>query len=413
MGNVIIGQSGGPTAVINSSLAGCISAAEKAGISGIYGMNHGIEGFLQDDIVDLKEAFPDSYALSLLKRTPSAYLGTCRYKLPDVGEGSEIYGRIFELLEKHDIEYFLYIGGNDSMDTICKLADYAKEHGKPQKFVGVPKTIDNDLPATDHTPGYGSAAKFIATTVKEIVRDNESFGASEPKLTIVEIMGRNAGWLTAASALARDTDCIGPDLIYLPEVPFNEEDFVNRVKELAKEKYSIVVAVSEGIRFADGTLVCEQGGDPEFLDAFGHKQLSGSGKVLTHMVADKIGYKTRCVEFSIIQRCASHLASRVDVDEAYNVGFEAFNAARRGESGSMIVIKVNEREPYVAVYESADIHDIANFEKMMPRTMITEDGTWVTKEFTDYARPLINGAVIPYYSAGVPTHSTQHRPKTF
>ena len=231
MGNVIIGQSGGPTAVINSSLAGAIRAAKDHGIKKVYGMHHGIEGFLNDDVIDLDIYFDDLYELSLLKRTPAAFLGSCRYKLPEIEGNEDTYEKMFLLMEKYDIEYFLYIGGNDSMDTIKQLSDYAAMHGKDQKFIGIPKTIDNDLPVTDHTPGYGSASKFIATTMKEIIRDNESFGASEPKLCVVEIMGRNAGWLTASSMLADDPDCNGPDLIYLPEVAFDPEAFCDQISQ--------------------------------------------------------------------------------------------------------------------------------------------------------------------------------------
>ncbi|MBQ5580241.1 MAG: diphosphate--fructose-6-phosphate 1-phosphotransferase, partial [Clostridia bacterium] len=298
MSNVIIGQSGGPTAVINSSLAGAIRAAKDHGIKKVYGMHHGIEGFLNDDVIDLDIYFDDLYELSLLKRTPSAFLGSCRYKLPEIEGNEDTYEKMFLLMEKYDIEYFLYIGGNDSMDTIKQLSDYAAMHGKDQKFIGIPKTIDNDLPVTDHTPGYGSASKFIATTMKEIIRDNESFGASEPKLCVVEIMGRNAGWLTASSMLADDPDCNGPDLIYLPEVAFDPEAFIHRVHDLCLIKKSIVIAISEGIQLADGTLVCELGNDATFVDAFGHRQLSGAGKVLTNMIAEQIGYKTRTIEFS-------------------------------------------------------------------------------------------------------------------
>ena len=233
-GNVIIGQSGGPTAVINSSLAGFVKAARVNGAEKIYGMHHGIEGFLKEDIIDIGEYIVEDSDLALLKRTPSAFLGSCRYKLPQITGHEEVYEKMFEILEKYNIEYFFYIGGNDSMDTIKMLSDYALAHDKTQRFVGVPKTIDNDLPITDHTPGYGSAAKFIATMMKEVIRDNESFGASKPTICVVEIMGRHAGWLTAAAALSKGDDCSGPDLIYLPEIPFDMDDFLERVKRILK-----------------------------------------------------------------------------------------------------------------------------------------------------------------------------------
>ncbi|MBR5753994.1 MAG: 6-phosphofructokinase [Clostridia bacterium] len=404
MGNVIIGQSGGPTAVINSSLAGAIRAAKDHGIKKVYGMHHGIEGFLQDDVIDLDPYFADLYELSLLKRTPSAFLGSCRYKLPPIEGHEEVYEKMFLLMDKYDIEFFLYIGGNDSMDTIKQLSDYAAEHGKSQKFIGIPKTIDNDLPVTDHTPGFGSAAKFIATTMKEIIRDNESFGASEPKLCVVEIMGRNAGWLTASSMLADDPDCDGPDLIYLPEVPLDPDAFIQKVKDFTTIKKSVVIAVSEGVKLPDGTLVCELGNDAAFVDAFGHRQLSGAGKVLTNMIAENVGYKTRTIEFSILQRCATHLASRVDIDEAYNVGYVGCEAVMNGETGKMITIEVLKRAPYVADYGIHDIHDIANVEKKVPDEWIIRNGTYVSNEFREYCHPLVLGSLSKHTAGGIPKH---------
>lgn len=405
MGNVIIGQSGGPTAVINSSLAGAIRAAVDSGkIPKVYGMHHGIEGFLKDEIIDLHDYFEDLYELSLLKRTPAAFLGSCRYKLPEIEGNEELYEKIFLLLWKYDIEYFLYIGGNDSMDTVKKLSDYAAAHGKHQKFVGIPKTIDNDLPVTDHTPGYGSASKFIATTMKELIRDNESFGATEPRISIVEIMGRNAGWLTAASALSKDSDCDGPDLLYLPEVPFDPDAFVTRVRELALIKSSVVVAVSEGIRLEDGTLICELSDDYTFVDAFGHRQLSGCSRVLANRVAAATGYKTRPVEFSVLQRCATHLAARTDVDEAYNAGYVACQKALAGETGIMITIEVLSRAPYISNFRSHDVHDIANLEKKVPLSWIAEDGAHVTDEYLNYVKPLVLGSLSPHYAGGLPKH---------
>ena len=283
-GNIVVGQSGGPTAVINSSLAGVFSAAKALGVKKIYGMHHGIQGFLNEDLIDISEYVKDDKDVELLKRTPSAFLGSCRYKLPKIEGNEEVYDKIFEILEKYDIECLFYIGGNDSMDTIKMLSDYAAMKGKSQRFMGVPKTIDNDLPITDHCPGYGSAAKYIATSMKEIIRDNESFGVEKPTVTIVEIMGRHAGWLTAAAALSRGEDCDGPDMIYLPEVTFDVDDFVERVKKLAAEKSSVVIAVSEGLKLADGRFACELGNASDFVDAFGHKQLSGCAAALANIV---------------------------------------------------------------------------------------------------------------------------------
>ncbi|MCD8018100.1 MAG: 6-phosphofructokinase [Clostridiales bacterium] len=406
-GNVIVGQSGGPTAVINSSLAGVIKAAQNNGIEKIYGMHHGIEGFLKEDIIDIADYIQSPSDLSLLKRTPSAFLGSCRYKLPKIEGNEDVYDKMFEIMDKYNIEYFLYIGGNDSMDTIKMLSDYAAKKGKSQKFMGVPKTIDNDLPLTDHTPGYGSAAKYIATSMKEIIRDNESFGASKPTVCIVEIMGRHAGWLTAAAALSKSSDCEGPDLIYLPEVPFDVNDFMKRVKELAATKSSVVIAVSEGVKLADGRFVCElSASSSDYVDAFGHKQLSGTAAYLTNLVTQETGLKSRAIEFSTLQRCATHLASRADVDEAYDVGYVACQSAINGDTGMMVIIQVTSREPYLVNYNKYDIHEIANVEWKIPHDWIINDGTYVSNKYLEYARPLIIGTILPYYASGLPKHLT-------
>ena len=402
--NIVVGQSGGPTAVINSSLAGVISAAKEAGFDKIYGMHHGIEGFLKEDLVDIADFVQDKSDIELLKRTPSAFLGSCRYKLPKIEGNEATYDKIFAILEKHDIECFFYIGGNDSMDTIKMLSDYAKEKGKKQKFMGVPKTIDNDLPITDHTPGYGSAAKYIATSMKEIIRDNSSFGAEKPTITVVEIMGRHAGWLTAAAALSRCEDCEGPDMIYLPEVKFDVDDFMTRVKKLAKEKSSVVIAISEGIQMTDGRFVCELGSGSDYVDAFGHKQLSGSAVVLSNKIQAETGYKSRAIEFSTLQRAATHFASLTDINEAFTVGYLAGQAAAEGQTGMMITIDVVKREPYEVAYSIYDIHEIANVERPVPMEWIIEDGTNVSDEYIKYARPLIMGELTPLMVDGLPRH---------
>ena len=399
-GNIIYGQSGGPTAVINSSLAGAIEASKEAGVKKIYGMHYGIEGFLNEDIIDLREHVKDAADISLLRRTPSAFLGSCRYKLPKIEGNEDVYEKIFEILEKYDIQYFLYNGGNDSMDTVKMLSDYAAAHNKPQRFMGVPKTIDNDLPVTDHCPGYGSAAKYIATSLKEIITDSDCYGPYRTSVCIVEIMGRHAGWLTAAAALGGNK----PDLIYRPEVSFDPDDFIKRIKKLAETKSSITVAVSEGIKLEDGRFVCELGSSSDKLDAFGHKQLSGVGTYLAALISDKTGIKARAIEFSTLQRCASHVVSRTDADEAYNAGYLAAKKAFEGCTGSMITIKVESRAPYLVSYSDFDIHEIANVERKVPLEWITEDGTYVSDEFIAYARPLIMGEIDPYYSEGVPQH---------
>ena len=410
-GNVIVGQSGGPTAVINSSLAGVIKASWKAGIRRIYGMHYGIEGLLNEDIVDLEDYVTSSQDLSLLKRTPSSFLGTCRYKLPPIEGNEDLYEKIFDILDKKNIEYFLYNGGNDSMDTIKMLSDYALAHNKKQKFMGIPKTIDNDLPMTDHCPGYGSSAKYIATSMKEIIRDNESYGVSKPTICIVEIMGRHAGWLTATAALSRDIDCSGPDLIYLPEVPFDIDKFIDKIKDLAEKqnKKSIVVAVSEGLKMEDGRFVCELGTVNDHVDAFGHKQLAGTASYLANVVTQKTGLKSRYIEFSSLQRCAAHVSSRVDADEAYNVGYLAAKAAFEGKTGMMITIQVESREPYVESYSMFDIHEVANVERKVPKSWIINDGTYVSDEYLNYARPFIIGSIQPYTAGGLPMHLTMKK----
>ena len=403
-GNIVVGQSGGPTAVINSSLAGVFSAAKALGVKKIYGMHHGIQGFLNEDLIDISEYVKDDKDVELLKRTPSAFLGSCRYKLPKIEGNEEVYDKIFEILEKYDIECLFYIGGNDSMDTIKMLSDYAAMKGKSQRFMGVPKTIDNDLPITDHCPGYGSAAKYIATSMKEIIRDNESFGVEKPTVTIVEIMGRHAGWLTAAAALSRGEDCDGPDMIYLPEVTFDVDDFVERVKKLAAEKSSVVIAVSEGLKLADGRFACELGNASDFVDAFGHKQLSGCAAALANIVAGATGLKTRAVEFSTLQRAATHIASLQDINEAFSVGYLAGQAAEEGKTGMMITIDVKERNPYQVGYSIYDIHAIANVERPVPAEWIINDGTDVSEEYVNYARPLILGELTPMMVNATPRH---------
>lgn len=403
-GNVIVGQSSGPTAAINSSLAGVYRTARDRGAGKVYGMLHGIQGLLQERYIDLSEYITSDLDTELLKRTPAAFLGSCRYKLPEIHEDRAVYDKIFEILEKLNIEAFIYIGGNDSMDTIKKLSDYAIVTGFPTRFVGCPKTIDNDLALTDHTPGYGSAAKYIGTSVKEIIRDSFSLEYSKGLVSIVEIMGRNAGWLTGAAALAQGEDCTGPDLIYLPELPFDVEKFGEKVRDLLSKKSSVVVAVSEGIRLADGRYVCELGQSIDFVDAFGHKQLSGTANYLASYIAGEIGCKTRAIELSTLQRAASHCSSRVDILEAYQVGGAAVKAADEGDSGKMVVLQRLSDDPYQASTEVKDVHKIANDEKLVPRSWVNEEGDYVTEDFISYVRPLIQGDVSPVVVDGIPRH---------
>ena len=396
--NIIVGQSGGPTAVINSSLAGVYKNAIERGFDKVYGMLHGIQGLLDEQYIDLSTQIHSELDIELLKRTPSAFLGSCRYKLPEIHEDKAIYEKIFEILNK------LYIGGNDSMDTIKKLSDYAILTGQTQKFLGVPKTIDNDLALTDHTPGFGSAAKYIGASTKEVIRDALGLTYKKNMITIMEIMGRNAGWLTGATALAKSEDCDGPDLIYLPEVPFDVEKFLAKVKDLLNKKASIVIAVSEGIKLADGRYVCELGSVGDYVDAFGHKQLQGTATYLANFLAAECGCKTRAVELSTLQRSASHMASRVDIDEAFMVGGAAVKAADEGDTGKMVVIDRVSDDPYMAATGIYDVHRIANEEKLVPREWMNKDATNVTKDFVDYIKPLIQGDYQPIMVNGMPRH---------
>ena len=401
--NIIVGQSGGPTAVINSSLAGVYKNAIERGFDKVYGMLHGIQGLLDEQYIDLSTQIHSELDIELLKRTPSAFLGSCRYKLPEIHEDKAIYEKIFEILNKLDIYAFIYIGGNDSMDTIKKLSDYAILTGQTQKFLGVPKTIDNDLALTDHTPGFGSAAKYIGASTKEVIRDALGLTYKKNMITIMEIMGRNAGWLTAAAALAKSDDCEGVDLIYLPEKVFDIDHFMARVKEIAAKGRSMVIAVSEGIKVADGRYVFELSEHVEFVDAFGHKQLAGSAKFLANKIGAELGIKTRAIELSTLQRCAAHMTSRTDITEAYNVGGAAVKAAFEGETGKVVVLKRVSDDPYMCITETHDVHQIANIEKKVPLEWITEDD-FVTEDLIHYIRPLIQAELSPIMVDGLPRH---------
>ncbi|MBQ2058402.1 MAG: 6-phosphofructokinase [Firmicutes bacterium] len=402
--NVIVGQSGGPTAAINSSLAGVYRTAIDRGYNRVFGMLHGVQGLLEGRYIDLSEHIKTGLDQELLKRTPSAYLGSCRYKLPGINEDKAVYEKIFEILDDLQVDCFIYIGGNDSMDTIKKLSDYAIVSGSEIRFVGCPKTIDNDLALTDHTPGYGSAAKYIGTSVKEVIRDGWSLETAKGQILVMEIMGRNAGWLTGASALAKGEDCDGPDAIYLPELDFDPDAFVEKCRQLLKKKRSVFVAVSEGIHLADGTYISEMGNSASYIDAFGHKQLTGTARYLCNLLSHEIGCKTRAIELSTLQRAASHCASRVDILEAFEVGGAAMKAADEGETGKMVVIVRTSDDPYQASTEVKDVHRIANDERTVPREWISEDGTYVTNEFINYVRPLIQGDVAPIMVDGIPRH---------
>lgn len=405
MKNLIVGQSGGPTSVINASLAGVYEEAKKLGYDHVYGMINGIEGLLEENIIDLDLYLSDKRSLELLKRTPSSYLQTCRFKLGTYIDHPDIYEKIFDILDKHDIDSFIYIGGNDSMDTVENLSDYAIINKRRQNFIGVPKTIDNDLPITDHCPGFGSAAKYIATSIREIVRDSVCYGVKHSTVAIVEVMGRHAGWLTAASALAKSDDCEGVDAIFLPEVPLDLDKFVEKVRTLAKKKPAIVIVVSEGIKTTTGEFVCEMGKDDVGVDAFGHKQLNGCADVLANLIKEKTGLKTRPIILSSLQRAAAHVASLTDLQEAEKVGKHGAKLAFNNESGKMVIMERVSNNPYKIKYSSFNnIHDIANLEKKVPLEWIDQENNYVKDELIDYIRPLILGEVKQYYKDGVPEH---------
>lgn len=401
-GNVIVGQSGGPTAAINSSLAGVFHASRERGAKYVYGMRYGIQGFLEENIVNLSDYLKNDMDIELLKRTPSSFLGSCRYKLPEPEKGNEIYEKIFALLAKYDIRCFFYIGGNDSMDTIRKLSDYAAMISSAVRFVGIPKTIDNDLMVTDHTPGYGSVAKYIATISKEIVADSLVYDMES--ITIIEVMGRNAGWLTGATALAKGPDSEGVDFIYLPEIPFRTNKVLNDVRELMKTKKSIVIAVSEGVKDEGGSMYSDTIGNTTAVDAFGHKLLSGVGQYLANYLGRTIGCKVRSIEVSTVQRCASHFSSLTDISEAFQVGGAAVKAAFGGKTGCMVILKRVSQEPYICNTDVYDVHEIANAEKKVPIEWINSNGDGVTDDFIKYVQPLIQGEVTPIMVGGLPTH---------
>ena len=398
MKNMIVGQSGGPTAVINGSLYGVVSEGFKhpESIEHVYGMINGIEGFLSNQIMDMHPLLKNG-DLELIRTTPGSYLGSCRYKLPE-DLNNPVYPELFQKFEDYNIGYFFYIGGNDSMDTVSKLSRYAAKIQSPIRVIGVPKTIDNDLVETDHTPGFGSAAKFVATTVREIAIDASVYD-NKKSVTIVEIMGRHAGWLTAASALARKFEGDNPVLIYLPEVAFNQEDFLEKVKKALETTPNLVVCVSEGINDGNGTFICEFASDVG-VDTFGHKMLTGSGKYLENLIKEKLGVKVRSVELNVSQRCSSSCLSKTD--EADHSGAFAVNAALNGETGKMISFVRTNTSPYELSFSTADVNIICNQEKAVPLSWITKDGSDVTDEFIRYAAPLIQGSVDVPTENGLP-----------
>lgn len=399
--NCIVAQSGGPTVAINASLAGVVAGVLTSDeFDTCYGSLNGITGIWNNSFLNLTEQAANEGFIEQLKLSPAMYLGSCRHKLPDVEKDPEIYKTIFARFDEMNIKAFFYIGGNDSMDTVLKLSDYAKKINYDISIIGVPKTIDNDLCITDHTPGFGSAAKYIATSVLEIAHDTSIYPVKS--VTIVEIMGRDAGWLTAASALARNSYNAVPDLIYLPETDFDEDSFIADVKAKLEEKDSLVIAISEGIHDKDGNYITAT---EAAADTFGHAQLSGAGKALELMIADRIGVKVRSVEVNILQRCAAHLLSKADIDESFAQGEYGVKLAEQHITGSMVCIKRESNTPYTISYTYANIAEIANEAKSVPREWINEAGNDVTQELIDYIYPLIQGECPVEYKDGLPVYA--------
>ena len=398
--NVIVGQSGGPTAVINASLYGVVYEAlmQKEQIGTVYGMINGIEGFLADTIMDMNSV-EQSGELELIKTTPGSFLGSCRYKLPEDLK-DDVYPLLFKKFEEYSIGYFFYIGGNDSMDTVSKLSRYAAISGSEICFIGIPKTIDNDLVLTDHTPGFGSAAKYVASTVREIAIDASVYD-NKKSVTIVEIMGRHAGWLTAASVLARKFENDNPVLIYLPESAFNTDTFIEDVKKALEHTSNLVVCVSEGINDGNGTFICELASDVG-VDTFGHKMLTGSGKYLENLVKEKLGVKVRSIELNVNQRCSSSMISATDQEEAIQAGISGVHFALDDITGKMIAFHRTEGADYSINYVPEDVNLICNQEKTVPPEWITGNGSDIGQAFIDYALPLIQGIVNVPEENGLP-----------
>ena len=380
--NMLIAQSGGPTAAINATLAGAVKEAmQYSEIEKIYGARNGIAGLLEEKIIDLRAHLKTQADFDRLVATPAMALGSCRVRLDE--ESYAVYQRIAEVFHKWEIGYFFYIGGNDSMDTVQKLTDYFKSAGEDITVIGIPKTIDNDLNCTDHTPGFGSAARYIATSVAEIFTDSEIYVPDS--MTVIEIMGRNAGWLTAASALARRAGCPAPHMICMPEVPFDMEKFLARAEALSKQHSHVIIAVSEGVRRSDGSYLASD----NMLDPFGHQQLSGVGQHLGQLLKVRFGTKVRAIEFNVLQRAAAHIQSETDIEESLNIGAHGVKLAMAGETGVMAVFERLSDKPYEVKYGAVDVHRVANRERTVPVEWIDADKMDIRQELVDYLTPLI------------------------
>ena len=417
---ILVGQSGGPTAAINASLAGVVRTAHAHGLR-VLGMRNGIQGFLEGGVVDLVEALeltasesrssnhastnPGEKNLQLLRKTPSSWLGSCRFKLPELADNSEsaafspIYQQIDAQLKKYQVDAVLYIGGNDSMDTTDKLSRYFAQVDSAVRVVGVPKTIDNDLEGTDHTPGFGSAARFVASVTAELIRDGGVYNSKN--VTFIEAMGRDAGWLTAAGALAQDICGTAPDFVLLPEIPLDEHTLLSAIEQRLREKNNVVVVVSEGVHHADGSFLFDA--NSVAIDTFGHLAAqSGTAQYLSQLAKDQLGVKSRGIELNTLQRCASHAASKVDLDEAEALGTAGVEAVLQGKTGVMVGIHRTSDKPYATKIRTTPVADVANKVKLVPREMISKDGFNVTDAALTYLRPLVVGMEEPISTDGLP-----------
>lgn len=403
MGKLLVAQSGGPTAAINATVAGVyLEALKHSEITEVLGARNGITGVLKEDFISLTKELSHPNDLDILMQTPAAALGSCRHKMADFHQQPEEYEQIVEVFRKNDIQYFVYIGGNDSMDTVWSLSEYCKENKIEDLYVmGAPKTIDNDLCGTDHCPGFGSAAKYIATTFSEIIRDCSVYNTKA--VTIVEVMGRNAGWLTASSALAGLNKGEGPDLIYLCEVPFDVEQFILDIQRLHQKKDGLVIAVSEGIKDQDGNYL-SQGVKGSGLDAFGHCQVAGTASVLENLLKERIGCKVRSIELNLMQRCAGHLQSKTDIEESIELGKLACKSAVACISGKMAAVIRESSKPYQVSYDLVSISEVANKEKKVPIHMMNSEHNQVTLDMIEYLYPLIQGERTLIYEQGIPKH---------
>ena len=422
---ILVGQSGGPTAAINASLAGVVRSAHAQGLR-VLGMRNGIQGFLEGGVVDLVEALeftasesgssnhastnPGEKNLQLLRKTPSSWLGSCRFKLPELADNSEsaavspIYQQIDAQLKKYQVDAVLYIGGNDSMDTTHKLSRYFAQVESHVRVVGVPKTIDNDLEGTDHTPGFGSAARFVASVTAELTRDGGVYNSKN--VTFIEAMGRDAGWLTAAGALAQDICETAPDFVLLPEIPLDEHALLSTIEQRLREKNNVIVVVSEGVHHADGSFLFDA--NSVAIDTFGHLAAqSGTAQYLSQLAKEQLDVKSRGIELNTLQRCASHAASKVDLDEAEALGTAGVEAVLQGKTGVMVGVQRTSDTPYTTEIRTTPVADVANKVKLVPREMISEDGFNVTDAALTYLRPLVAGAEEPMSADGLPRFLTE------